>query len=317
MGEGLRLVYMGTPDFAVEPLRRLAARFDIVAAVTAPDKPRGRGQELSGTPVKEFCMARGIPVLQPANLKSEEFRQALELLNPDLAVVVAFRMLPQSVWSLPRLGSVNLHASLLPQYRGAAPINHAIINGETRTGVTTFFLQHEIDTGDIIRSREVEILPGDDVGTLHDRLMEVGAEVLEETVADIAAGNYASRPQPVVAAGELRGAPKLTKEFCRIDWRRPGREIHNFVRGLSPYPGAFTQGDVDGKMLGVKIFKGQVEIGAAKAPGTVAMGRDGLKVATGDGWYHVWELQPAGRKRMAVGDFINGLNGKTLSRFEP
>ncbi len=311
-----RIVFMGTPDFAVESLRVLHQSFNIVAVVTAPDKPRGRGQELSPTPVKEFAQSVGLPVLQPSNLKSPEFIEALGLLKPDLGVIVAFRMLPEAVWSLPRMGSVNLHASLLPQYRGAAPINHAIINGETKTGITTFFLKHEIDTGNIILSKEIPILPEDNAGSLHDKLMTEGAEVLRQTVESIATGNYHEIPQESVVKNNLQTAPKISKEFCRINWNSDGNTIHNFIRGLSPYPGAYTESTIGNKNTGIKVYSGFFEPTTSPGlPGTVSMTKNSLKVSVANGFYHINDLQQAGKKRMNVTDFLNGLNNNTLDKF--
>lgn len=314
--EEFRIVFMGTPDFAVESLKALHNNFNVVAVVTAPDKPRGRGQELSPTPVKQFAQQNGIPVLQPTNLKSPDFIEALELLNPDLAVIVAFRMLPQAVWSLPRLGSVNLHGSLLPQYRGAAPINHAIINGETKSGITTFFLQHEIDTGNIIESKEVEITDTDNAGTLHDKLMIEGAKVLTNTVANIIDNNYKTYPQKSIAEEDLKPAPKINKEFCRINWATDGKTIHNFIRGLSPYPGACTETSIGNKTTGIKIYSGSFANSDMDFhPGTIIIEKNRLKVAVKNGWYFVHEMQQAGKKRMQVSDFINGLNLIHIERF--
>ncbi len=311
-----RIVFMGTPDFAVESLDLLHRHYNIVAVVTAPDKPRGRGQELSPTPVKKFAQSVELPVLQPTNLKSSDFIEALSLLKPDLAVIVAFRMLPESVWSLPRLGSVNLHASLLPQYRGAAPINHAIINGETKTGVTTFFLKHEIDTGNIIDHKEIPILPSDNAGTLHDKLMVEGANILCRTVGSIIEGNYKEIPQSTLSFGNIIDAPKINKEFCRINWSNKGSTIHNFIRGLSPYPGAYTETFLSGKQTGIKIYDGFCENSSNKYPiGSVVFDKNSLKVAISDGWYHISELQQAGKKRMNAKDFINGLNSQIIEKF--
>lgn len=314
--EKFRIVFMGTPDFAVESLKVLHNKFNIVAVVTAPDKPRGRGQELSPTPVKHYAQQEGIPVLQPTNLKSPDFIEALDLLKPDLAVIVAFRMLPEAVWSLPRLGSVNLHGSLLPQYRGAAPINHAIINGESKSGITTFFLQHEIDTGNIIASKEVVITPTDNAGTLHDKLMIEGATLLAETIASIIDDNYKTHPQDSIAVEELKTAPKINKEFCRINWSDNGITIYNFIRGLSPYPGAYTETLMNNKPIGIKIYSGSFEEeNTIATPGTVIIEKSTLKVAVKNGWYYVHELQQAGKKRLSVNAFINGLNSTNIEQF--
>lgn len=314
--DNFRIVFMGTPDFAVQSLETLHNKFNIVAVVTAPDKPRGRGQELSPTPVKKYAQTVGIPVLQPSNLKSSDFIEALTLLKPDLAVIVAFRMLPQTVWSLPRLGSINLHASLLPQYRGAAPINHAIINGERMTGVTTFFLKHEIDTGNIILSKEIAIADNDNAGSLHDKLMCEGAQILCRTVELVVAGNYTTTPQNSNPESKLKTAPKITKEFCRIDWTNTGDRVHNFIRGLNPYPGAHTQTTIANKAIGIKVYNGFFESSEHNSPPkTVVIDKNSIKVALPDGWYHITELQQAGKKRMDVADFINGLNNNTFEIF--
>ena len=239
----LRIVYMGTPDFAVEPLRRLLDHgCQVVGVVTMPDKPVGRHQHtLTASPVKAFALSRGLPVLQPEKLKAPEFLEALEALHADLQIVVAFRMLPEVVWGMPPRGTFNLHAALLPQYRGAAPINWAIIHGEKRTGVTTFFLDHDIDTGLIIDSAETPISDDDNVETVHDRLMDIGADLVVRTVERIAEGQPLGTPQAELMPGTpLRHAPKIFKDDCRIDWHQGVRGVHNFVRGLSPVPAAWT-----------------------------------------------------------------------------
>ena len=240
--EDLRIVYMGTPDFAVEPLRCLVeGGYNVVGVITMPDKPAGRGHKLQQSPVKQYALAHGLPLLQPEKLKDETFLAQLRTWQADLQIVVAFRMLPEVVWAMPRLGTFNLHASLLPQYRGAAPINWAVINGDTETGVTTFFLKHEIDTGEVIRQERVAIADTDDAGTVHDRLMLLGGRVVTETVDAILDGTATSIPQEQMAAsGPLRPAPKIFKDTCRIDWSRPVKEVYDFVRGLSPYPAAWT-----------------------------------------------------------------------------
>ncbi len=314
--KSFRILFMGTPEFAVESLRKLHENFEIVAVVTAPDKPRGRGQELSPTPVKLCAQSLGLPILQPTNLKSPDFIEALRLLNPDLGVIVAFRMLPEAVWSLPRLGSINLHASLLPHYRGAAPINHAIINGETVTGVTTFFLKHEIDTGNIIDRLEVPIEATDNAGSLHDKLMYLGAELLCQSVEKIYNNNYTAISQDSLISGELKSAPKITKEFCQINWNQPGKMVHNHIRGLSPYPGAYTHADIGDKPTLIKIYQGFFTQSTKQNPaGTVCLEKGTLKVAVADGWYHIKELQQAGKKRMNVQEFLNGLQQKTIEKF--
>lgn len=299
----LRLVFMGTPEFAVPSLEALvSAGCQVVAVITAPDKPKGRGQELRGSPVKESALKHNIPVLQPTNLKSPEFQEELRSYKADLQVVVAFRMLPEAVWAMPRLGTFNLHASLLPQYRGAAPINWAIINGEKETGVTTFFLRHEIDTGRIIFQEKEMILDDDNVGSLYERLMHKGAGLVVRTVKAVESGNFPAVDQP--ATGELRAAPKIFKETCAINWHHSSAHIRNFVRGLSPYPAAWTR--MEGKVY--KIF--QVEV---LPPGThdrshvwQTDNKTYLHFRTADGWVAITDLQPEGRKRMTIQEFFRG-----------
>jgi len=239
MTKPLRIIFMGTPDFAVPTLQTLVENGqNVVAVITAPDKPAGRGLKLNESPVKQNAVSQQIPVLQPTNLKSETFLEVLKNYEADLQIIVAFRMLPEAVWNMPPLGSFNIHASLLPQYRGAAPINWAIMNGETETGVTSFFLKHQIDTGDIIFQDKTEILPVDDFGTLYEKLKHAGAALALKTVKAIEAGNVPSQPQ--IATSELKEAPKIFKETCQINWNQSAEKIHNFVRGLSPYPTAWT-----------------------------------------------------------------------------
>lgn len=300
----MRIVFMGTPDFAVASLAALVnAGYEVAAVVTAADKPAGRGQKLSESAVKKYAMEHGIPVLQPIKLKDPEFITALKEINADLHVVVAFRMLPEMVWNMPPKGTINLHGSLLPQYRGAAPINHAIINGEKESGVTTFFLKQEIDTGDIIDSRKVNIAEDDTAGDLHDKLMAVGANLLVDTLKAIESGNYQEIPQD--PAVEIKHAPKIFKDFCKVDWNQPVDAVYNLVRGLSPYPTAFTT--LNDKNL--KIFKAEVE---RKEPGIAAGGflSDGktyLKFATKDGFLKLTDLQYEGKKRMTVEEFLRGI----------
>lgn len=304
----LRIVFMGTPDFAVASLRRLVeGGYNVVAVVTMPDKPAGRGLKVQESAVKRYAAGQGLRVLQPEKLRDPAFVDELRALNPDLDIVIAFRMLPEVVWSAPRLGTFNLHASLLPQYRGAAPINRAIINGETRTGVTTFFLNSEIDKGDIIDRREVEITHADNAGSLHDKLMEVGAALVVETVERIATGVVVPFTQP--DPGELKPAPKIFKEDCRIDWNRRPNEINNLIRGLSPYPTAWSEMTRDGEEpQSMKIFAAHPEFGIHEnATGAIVSdGRTFLNVACRGGYISVTELQLAGKKRMAVGEFLRG-----------
>ena len=295
---------MGTPDFAVASLDALVqANFDVVAVVTAPDKPAGRGQKLNESAVKKYAVEKGIPVLQPEKLKNPEFIEELRSYQADLQVVVAFRMLPEIVWSMPAKGTINLHGSLLPQYRGAAPINHAIINGEKESGVTTFFLKQEIDTGDIILSDSVPIADDETAGELHDKLMVVGANLLVKTLRAIEANNIIEQPQP--QNDDLKHAPKIFKEDCKIDWNNQAQTIHNLIRGLSPYPTAFTL--LNEKTL--KVFKAELE---DKEPGIVAGGflTDGktyLKFAAKDGFIKLLDIQYEGKKRMLIEDFLRGM----------
>lgn len=302
---------MGTPEFAVTSLRALVeGGYNIVGVVTTPDKPAGRGQKIQQSDVKQYAVEQGLPVLQPVKLRDPEFQAALEALKPDLGIVIAFRMLPETVWSLPRLGTFNLHASLLPQYRGAAPINWAIINGESETGVTTFLLNHQIDTGDIIGQVRCPILPEDNIGTLYDKLMEIGSDLVLETVEKIAEGNITPIAQSHIPDSELKPAPKIFKEDCHIDWTMEGRRIVDFVRGLAPYPAAWSRMYKDGEECGsAKIFS--VQFKAAEhgvAAGTVRTdGRTSFEVACKDGWVALEELQLAGKRRMAIRDLLLGL----------
>lgn len=295
---------MGTPDFAVPSLDILVENsYDVVAVVTAPDRPAGRGQKLRPSPVKEAAIRLDIPVLQPEKLKNPEFIQQLEALKPDLMVVVAFRMLPEVVWSLPGRGTFNLHASLLPDYRGAAPINWAVINGETRSGVTTFLIDHKIDTGNILLSQSVEILPDWNAGSLHDALMETGSGLVLQTVKGLENGSITPKPQDHNAA--IHKAPKIFKDDCRIEWNRPASELHNFVRGLAPYPTAWTT--VKGQRL--KVFATQIgDLHDEKIPGTIRYDADlqTLQVSALDKWLLLEEVQAAGKKKMKIADYLRG-----------
>lgn len=307
----MRIVFMGTPEFAEHILRRLVEeQYNIIGVVTMPDKPMGRhGSVLQSSPVKKYAVEQGIPVLQPDKLKDPLFIEQLSSLKADLQIVVAFRMLPEIVWSMPRLGTFNLHASLLPQYRGAAPINWAIINGDKETGVTTFFLKHEIDTGDIIRQERIPILPTDNVGTLHDKLMELGANLTVKTLDDIIAGNVKPIPQSDIPADALRPAPKIFKETCRIDWNQPTAKINDFIRGLSPYPAAWTVlHSADGNEQDFKIFAAEpITDAPIQKPGTIFCdGRKNLIVSTADGALRLLDVQLAGKKRMPVSAFLCG-----------
>ncbi|MBP3548323.1 MAG: methionyl-tRNA formyltransferase [Alistipes sp.] len=308
--KNLRIVFMGTPEFAATSLRRLVAEgYNVVAVVTTPDKPAGRGQRMHESDVKLTAKELGLPILQPEKLRDEAFLEALRALEPDLGIVIAFRMLPEVVWAMPKHGTFNLHASLLPEYRGAAPINWAIINGDKRTGVTTFLLNHEIDKGAIIGQEEVDILPEDNIGTLYDKLMNIGSGLVIETVERIASGNVDPVEQMHIDESTLRPAPKIFKEDGRIDWNRGAEDIHNLVRGLSPYPAAWSPIFKDGEECGsIKIFTTRVELKAMDvAPGTVVTdGRGELRVAASDGWVYIDELQLAGKRRMTTRELLLG-----------
>ena len=303
---------MGTPEFAVESLKRLVeGGYNIVGVITMPDKPMGRhGSVLQPSPVKQYAVSQGLKVLQPEKLKNEEFVAELRDLNADLQIVVAFRMLPEVVWSMPRLGTFNLHASLLPQYRGAAPINWAVINGDTETGITTFFLKHEIDTGEIIDQVRVPIADTDNVEVVYERLMRLGGDLVLKTVDAILEGSVKTIPQEELAqVGELRPAPKIFKETCRIDWIIGVKRIYDFVRGLSPYPAAWTelyQEGTDPVML--KIFETEkLFCEHSLAPGTIVTDcKTYFKIASSDGYVNVLSLQLAGKKRMEINDFLRG-----------
>lgn len=303
----MRIVFMGTPEFAVASLDALLeSGSEIAGVVTAPDKPAGRGQKVSESAVKQYAVAHGLKVLQPEKLKNEQFLEELKSLNADLQVVVAFRMLPEVVWAMPRLGTINLHASLLPQYRGAAPINWVLINGEKETGVTTFFLKHDIDTGDILFTEKVTLTGRETAGELHDRLMYKGAGLLVKTVKGIESGRYTELPQVQLAEGvKLKHAPKIFKDDCKIDWDQPSEKIYNFIRGLSPYPTAFTT--LHDKIL--KIFRAEYEvIETGKQPGEfLSDNKTYLKFAATDGFVSLTDIQLEGKKRMGVGEFLRGV----------
>ena len=301
---------MGTPEFAATSLRRLVEEgYNIVAVVTTPDKPAGRGQKIHKSDVKVVAEELGLPILQPERLRDEAFLSELRALEPDLGVVIAFRMLPEVVWAMPKLGTFNLHASLLPEYRGAAPINWAIINGDTRTGVTTFLLNHEIDKGAIIEQREVDILAEDNIGTLYDKLMYVGAELVTNTVDKLASGDYTTTEQMHIDENTLRPAPKIFKDDCRIDWNNTAESIHNLVRGLSPYPAAWTPLYKQSEECGsIKIFKTRYELGTTNATvGTIRTdSKSYIAIACSDGWLYIDDVQLAGKKRLATKDLLLG-----------
>lgn len=308
----LRIVYMGTPEFAVESLKRLVeGGYNVVGVITMPDKPMGRhGSVLQGSPVKQYAVSQGLKILQPEKLKNETFLEELRELKADLQIVVAFRMLPEVVWNMPKFGTFNLHASLLPQYRGAAPINWAIINGDTETGITTFFLNHDIDTGEIIDQVRVPISDTDNVEALYDRLMSLGGDLVLKTVDAILDGTIRTTPQSELAKiDELRPAPKIFKETCRIDWNRGVKCVYDFVRGLSPYPAAWTElyGE-DSRSVVLKIFETRKEYCQHdQETGTVVTDeKNYFKIAVSDGYVEIISLQLAGKKRMAVADFLRG-----------
>ena len=301
---------MGTPDFAVESLKILVENnYNVVGVITAPDKPAGRGQKIMESAVKKFAVTKNLKVLQPTNLKAKEFLTELQALNANLQIVVAFRMLPKVVWNMPKLGTFNLHASLLPQYRGAAPINWAIINGETEAGVTTFLLQQKIDTGDIIAQEKVSIEENETAGELHDKLMEIGSQLVLKTVRDIE--NDVVSTQLQNENQELKEAFKIFKPFCKIDWAKSIDEIHNHIRGLSPYPTAWTAfiNTSNKETISCKIFKTRKEKAEHQVtPGTILATKTELKIAVSGGYIKITELQLAGKKRMQIAALLNGFD---------
>ena len=302
----MRIVFMGTPDFAVASLKALLeSDFDIVGVITAPDKPAGRGQKLNESAVKKFALENNLHVLQPEKLKSPEFLVELKSLNADVQIVVAFRMLPEVVWNMPPKGTINLHGSLLPQYRGAAPINRAIMNGEKQSGVTTFLLKQEIDTGDILFSEQVDIDDDMTAGHLHDQLMEIGAQLIVKTLRAIESDDYQEQAQDqLIKIEDLKHAPKLFKEDCLIDWNKTTQEVHNQIRGLSPFPTAYTI--FQDKVL--KIFESKKELKSLSisAGEYVSDGKTYLKFATSDGAINILDVQLEGKKRMNIDDFLRG-----------
>lgn len=311
--EDLRIVFMGTPGFAVESLKALVEKgYNIVGVITAPDRPAGRGYKLQPSAVKEYALSQGLNILQPEKLRDEDFLEELRALKADIQVVVAFRMLPEVVWNMPPKGTFNLHGSLLPQYRGAAPINWAIINGEKETGVTTFFLKHEIDTGEIIMQEKIEIAPNDNVEVIHDKLMYVGAELVVKTIDAVISDSV----EPVCQsnfyedAAQLKGAPKIFKETCEIDWNKTAAEVHNFVRGLSPYPAAWADLEVNGQKHSFKIFETlPVKEEHNNKPGTIITDNKSLlRIAVSDGYVEVLDLQLSGKRRMKTTQFLNGFS---------
>jgi methionyl-tRNA formyltransferase len=307
---------MGTPHFAVESLKRIyeSKNHEIVGVVTATDKPAGRGQKLTPSPIKEFAIENQLFLMQPEKLKSTSFLETLQSLKADIFVVVAFRMLPEVVWQMPKMGTVNLHSSLLPQYRGAAPINWAIINGETKTGVTTFFIEQKMDMGNIIDQEEVLIDDSMNAGILHDKLMIVGADLLLKTLDSISNGNFKNIPQQNLEVGEIKEAFKIFKETCKIDWNNDARTIYNLIRGLSPYPAAFSTIYINQEELTAKIFETQIvqentklEIGQ-----TDTDGKSFLNVGCKQGTLSIKSIQLQGKSRLKITEFLNGVRGKTI-----
>ena len=309
-GKELRIVFMGTPEFAVTSLKALIENgYNVVGVVTAPDRPSGRGQKMHQSDVKQYAINRGLPVLQPEKLKDENFLRDLKALNADIQIIVAFRMLPEVVWKMPLLGTFNLHGSLLPHYRGAAPLNWAIINGDFETGVTTFLLKQEIDTGNILFQEKVPIGQETTIGELHDSLMVIGANLVLKTVDSLADGIVKPVSQDSTTIDQLRvHAPKIFRENCLINWGKPGLTINNLIRGLSPYPAAFTNFRNTESEITVKIFKASVELTDHQHnPGVILSdNKKYLKIACSDGFLHILDLQLAGKKRMEIEDFLRG-----------
>lgn len=303
-----RIVFMGTPEFAVASLEALLnAGANVAGVITAPDRKSGRGMKLQPSAVKKFAVENELTVLQPTNLKSEEFLDELRALNASLQIVVAFRMLPEVVWNMPENGTFNLHASLLPQYRGAAPINWAVINGEKESGVSTFFLQHQIDTGDIILQERVSIGDEETAGELHDKLMQVGAKLVVKTLEAIESGNCPSTPQD--NSQPLKEAPKIFKDTCRIDWNQSAEQVFNLIRGLSPYPAAFTNLVSEDSEIGLKIFRAtRIEHSGPNESGSISVTDNRLFIRCADAWLEILELQMAGKKRMDTKSFLLGFS---------
>ncbi|KAA6301992.1 MAG: Methionyl-tRNA formyltransferase [Candidatus Ordinivivax streblomastigis] len=313
MKNDLRIVFMGTPDFAVAGLRALVeGGYTVAGVITMPDKPVGKHQSvLQASPVKQYAVSQNLPVLQPEKLKDADFLEALKAWNANLQIVVAFRMLPEVVWNMPRLGTFNLHASLLPQYRGAAPIHWAIINGETETGVTTFFLTHEIDTGKIMYQERIPITDTDNAEIIHDKLMHTGAQLIVKTVDDILYNKVTLIPQTDLFDNEteLKPAPKIFTETCKINWHQTTKEVYDFIRGLSPYPGAWTELSTEkGEILSLKIFETEkiMQLHDLPAGTLIVDGKKNLSVSTHDGFIRLKTIQQAGKKRMSAEDFLNG-----------
>ncbi len=304
-----RIVFMGTPDFAVRILDELIQKeFSLVGVITAPDKPAGRGQQLNESAVKKYAVEKNLPVLQPTNLKDEKFLEQLRVLQADLFVVVAFRMLPEIVWSMPPRGTINLHASLLPNYRGAAPINWAILNGETETGVTTFFIEKEIDTGKVIDRSSLSIGENETVGELHDRLMELGAKVCATTIQKILEGKVSGIDQLELLEGEEKSAPKLFKETCEIKWNQPANMVHNFIRGLSPYPAAWCilENALKGEKKTFKLFYSEKTDRPVNNSTEILQDKEGIYFPCTDFYLRITELQMEGKRKMHFKDFLAG-----------
>lgn len=316
-----RIIYMGTPEFAVAPLKKLTEEgFEIAAVVTVPDKPSGRGLKLSESAVKKHALEQGMEILQPVSLKDETFLEKLASYNADLFIVVAFRMLPKAVWSMPKMGTFNLHASLLPQYRGAAPINWAVINGEKESGVTTFLIDEQIDTGNILLQKSCPISEDETVGTLYDKLMNMGAGLVVETVRGLSDGTLQPKPQALFIREEteIKPAPKITKELCHICWERSAEEILRLIRGLSPYPGTFSHISNGTRQIELKIYGAEMENGAADG-GTgsiISDNKNYLKVRCGQGVLKLTHIQAAGKKRMATREFLAGFRDIDSYKFE-
>lgn len=312
--EDLRILFMGTPDFAVATLEMLLKNgYKVVGVVTAEDKPAGRGRKLQESSVKQYALSQGLNVLQPSNLKSGSFLEELRALNANLQIVVAFRMLPQAVWSLPKYGTFNLHASLLPDYRGAAPINWAIMNGETETGVTTFFIDGAIDTGEIILQRSIPIHRDESAGSLHDKLMRAGADLVLETVRGIQHQSIKTQSQKKQTT--TKTAPKIDKDICKIDWHQPAKQVYNHIRGLSPYPTAWTPMVYGSETLPVKIYSSRAEeVSHDHMPGSIICGGKTMKIAVTDGYIYPLELQLPGKRKMTVQEMANGLQMEKWSK---
>lgn len=303
----LRVVFFGTPEFAKSSLEAIHKfNHEVVGVVTVADKASGRGQKITQSPVKIYAVENNIPVFQPEKLRNEEFLAEMQKLNADIFVVVAFRMMPKVLFSMPRLGTFNLHASLLPDYRGAAPINYAVLNGETKSGVTTFFINEKIDEGNILLQAETEILPDDNAGTLHDKLMNIGADLVVKTLDELAKGTIEEKPQPFVE--NPKTAYKIFKEDTKINWEQESEVVHNFVRGMSPYPTAFTMINLGNEEKVLKIYKGNFEKKEhSQQAGVMEISKNEMKIYTQDGVYYPEELQLEGKKRMNIKDFLNGL----------